>query len=327
MPLQDSKRRDSAHPPLLSVVIVSYNTRAMTLDCLRSLYDDIAGLGDAQSEVFVVDNASHDGSAEAIREAFPQVQLIASNKNLGFGAANNLAMARARGEFFLLLNSDAFPLPGAIPTLLKYLQQHPNVGAVGPKLLNGDGSLQPSCWKFPAPRRAWAEALGLAALLPAHPVFGDYFRWAHDEERHVDFVVGACVLLRRAVYEQVGGFDENFFLYAEETDWMKRMEAAGWPIAFIPWAQVTHLGGASSDSKPGVNPLFFDGQDRFVSKHFGPRGLASFRAANLLRASLRLLAFAAKGVLARGEGRKLARLKMRQAAWLARRYACPFARH
>jgi len=309
----------SAHPePLLSAIIVSFNTRDMTLDCLRSLEADTQGLA---SEVWVVDNASRDGSAEAVRQAFPQVKLIASERNLGFGAANNRALQQARGQYLLLLNSDAFPLPGAVAALLKYLQENADVGAVGPRLLNGDGSLQASCWKFPSPRRAWFEAVGLSALLPRHAAVGDYFRWAHDEERRVDFVVGAAVLLRREVYEQVGGFDESFFLYAEETDWMKRMEAAGWPIAFIPWAQVTHLGGASSQSKPGLNPLFFEGQDRFVAKHFGPRGLAVFRAANLVRALLRLLAFGARSLVARGEGKQGARLKMRQSAWLLARHA------
>ncbi len=304
--------------PLLSVVIVSFNTREMTLRCLRSLYADIEGL---ESEVWVVDNASHDGSVEAIRQAFPDVKLIASERNLGFGAANNRALEQACGRFFLLLNSDAFPLLGAIATLLKYLEERPEVGAVGPRLLNGDGSLQPSCWKFPSPPRAWAEAVGLAALLPDHPVFGDYFRWAHDSERHVDFVIGACVLLRREVYEAVGGFDESFFLYAEETDWMKRMHEAGWPIAFVPQARVTHLGGASSGSKPGLNPLFFEGQDRFIAKHFGPRGLWLFRRANFVRALLRVGAFAARSLVARGEGKSRARLKMRQAVWLVRRHA------
>ena len=313
---------ESTSALLLSVIIVSYNTRDMTLDCLRALYADLeaSGLGGERSEVWVVDNASKDGSVQAIRDAFPQVRLIESARNLGFGVANNRALEQARGQFLLLLNSDAFPLPGATSTLLKYLQLHPEVGAVGPRLLNGDGSLQPSCWKFPAPHRAWAEAIGLAALLPQHPVVGDYFRWAHDEERRVDFVVGAAVLLRREVYEAVGGFDENFFLYAEETDWMKRMAQANWPTVFVPQAQVTHLGGASGTSKPGQNPLFFDGQDRFVDKHFGARGLLSFRAANFVRALGRLLLFAGQSLVARGEGKHRARLKMRQAAWLAGRH-------
>ncbi|HWE07699.1 MAG TPA: glycosyltransferase family 2 protein, partial [Rhizomicrobium sp.] len=127
----------------VSAIVVSYNTKSLTLECLRALDDDLTG---TPAEVWVVDNASADGSAAAIRAAFPQVRLVTNPRNAGFGAANNLAMAQARGEFLLLLNSDAFVKPGAVRALIDYLRSHPRVGAVGPRLLNGDGSLQRSCW-------------------------------------------------------------------------------------------------------------------------------------------------------------------------------------
>jgi GT2 family glycosyltransferase len=292
--------------PLLSVVIVSYNTREMTLDCLRALFDGLQGL---EAEVWVVDNASKDNSVEAIRAAFPSVQIIENPRNAGFGAANNLALARARGKYLLLLNSDAFPKPGALPALARYLEEHPEVGVVGPRLLNADGSLQVSCWKFPSPLRAWFEALGLAAAFPDHPIFGDYFRWAHDSERRVDFVIGACLALRREVYEQVGGFDEDFFLYSEETDWQKRIAGAGWPIVFLPSAEVTHLGGASGTEKPGLNRHFYEGLDRYTAKHFGPRGLVSMRAAIAANCGLRMLFLLLK-MLARPKQRGLERAKL-----------------
>ena len=283
--------------PLLSIIIVSYNTRAMTLDCLRTLTEQLSG--ELQnSEIWLVDNASRDGSAQAIRDEFPAVNLIANARNLGFGAANNLALEKARGKYLLLLNSDAFPLNGALQTLCRYLQEHSEVGAVGPRLLNADGSLQASCWKFPSPSRSWFESVGLAAALPNHPTFGDYYRWAHDEERAVDFVIGACLLVRREVYEQVGGFDEDFFLYAEETDWQKRMTQAGWSIVFLPAAEVTHLGGASgqnsgSDEVARVNAYFYDGWDRFARKHHGTPGWLAMRAASASGSALRWLAFGA----------------------------------
>src|ERR1041385_8820419 len=144
----------SSIKPTISVVIVSYNTRQMTLDCLRCLYAD---LGDLPAEVFVVDNASSDGSADAIGREFPEVRLIANAANLGFGAANNLAMSKAQGAYLLLLNSDAFPKAGAIATLVNYLQDNPKVGIVGPRLVHADGSLQLSCFRFPSPLRAWLE--------------------------------------------------------------------------------------------------------------------------------------------------------------------------
>ena len=145
--------------PPLSIIIVSYNTRALTLDCLRTVTAQLHGEL-SQSEIWLVDNASRDGSAEAVAEEFPTVKLIANERNVGFGAANNQALQQARGKYLLLLNSDAFPLAGALETLCKYLQEHPQVGAVGPRLLNEDGTLQASCWKFPTPARSWFESVG-----------------------------------------------------------------------------------------------------------------------------------------------------------------------
>ncbi len=278
MPAFDSS---SSPRPLLSVVIVSFNTRDTTLKCLRELQSDLAQLSD-EAEVFVVDNASHDGSPKAIRAEFPGVHLLESGTNEGFGPANNRAFDMARGEFFLLLNSDAFVHSGAIGTLVDFLRdpQNERVGGVGPRLLNKDGTLQASCWKFPSPARAWLEALGVARVFSAHPKLGDYYRWSHDTRREVDFVIGACLLVRREVWEEVGGFDPEFFLYAEETDWQKRMLSHGWKIAFCPDALVTHLGGASgaADANKTSN-LFWQGQERFISKHFGARGWLLFRGA------------------------------------------------
>ena len=308
--------------PLLSIIIVSYNTREMTLDCLRTLTQQLQGEL-SQSEIWLVDNASRDDSVQAIRNEFPDVNLIANARNLGFGAANNLALEKAHGKYLLLLNSDAFPLPGALQTLCKYLQEHPEVGAVGPRLLNADGSLQASCWKFPSPARSWFESVGLAAALPDHPIFGDYYRWAHDEERAVDFVIGACLLLRREVYEKIGGFDEEFFLYAEETDWQKRMTQAGWPIMFVPRAHVTHLGGASGQNEAArVNAYFYDGWDRFARKHHGPRGWFSMRAASASGSAARWLAF---GALSLSPSRfKRARAQMKKQGALLKRQLSPW---
>lgn len=269
------------HNPVLSVIIVSYNTREMTLECLRVLDEDLkTSQLDKSAEIWVVDNASSDGSAQAIREVFPHVRLIDNPRNAGFGAANNLAMKQARGEFLLLLNSDAFPKPGAIGTLVEYLKNHSDVAVVGPQLLNKDGSLQRSCWKFPSPSRAWLENLGITFLLPNHPVVGDYSRWEHDRDRDVDFIIGACMLVRRTAYEKVGGFDEGFFMYSEETDWQRRMQNQGFRVVFTPTAQVTHFGGASGASeKAKINRHFFESLDRYERKHHGLSGLVSLRLA------------------------------------------------
>lgn len=278
----------------MSVVIVSFNTREVLLRCLRDLFADLSEFAPGSSEVWVVDNASDDQSAGEVKRQFPQVHVISLGENVGFGPANNRAFEQARGEFFFLLNSDAFVHRGATRSLVDFLRAHPGAGAVGPKLLNADGSLQASCWKFPSPARAWGEALGLARVLGAHPLLGDYYRWAHDEEREVDFVIGAALLVRRSVWEEVGGFDPAFFLYAEETDWQKRIHEAGWKIVFWPDALVTHLGGASGAANaPRTSSLFWQGQERYILKHFGPRGFIGFRAALLLSALARGAAFLA----------------------------------
>lgn len=305
----------SLSSPVLSVVIVSYNTRDTTLRCLRALQTELEQF-EGGSEVFVVDNDSKDGSAEAIGREFPEVQLLELETNEGFGPANNRAFARARGEFLLLLNSDAFVHEGAIGTLSRFLRAPENarMGGVGPKLLNADGSLQASCWKFPSPGRSWIEALGLARVFASHPQLGDYFRWAHDETRAVDFVIGACLLVRRAVYEEVGGFDPAFFLYAEETDWQKRMLAQGWTIAFCPEAVVTHLGGASGTADANkTSNLFWQGQERFMQKHFGARGWVLLRGALFVGALIRFLSLVAMALHPRK--RQSARARLRFFAW------------
>jgi GT2 family glycosyltransferase len=253
---------------MLSAIIVSYNTRQMTLDCLQKLHATLEGLN---SEVIVVDNASTDNSVAAIRERFPDVRLIANERNTGFGAANNQAMAVARGEYFLLLNSDAFPEPDAIRALLDFMRANPKAGVTGPRTHNADGSLQLSCFRLPSPGYAWLENLWLS---------DGYRRWPHDAVRRVDFVIGACMLVRRDVYEQVGGFDERFFMYSEETDWQRRIHDAGWEIVFVPQAHITHLGGASgAGNRPQVNWHFFDSLDAYVRKHHGIAGLVSLRGA------------------------------------------------
>ncbi len=304
--------------PLVSVVVVSYNTRAMTLDCLDALY---CSLGDMPAEVWVVDNASRDGSVEAVRDAFPQTHVLANTDNKGFGAANNQALRQACGEFLMLLNTDAFVQPDTVERLVAYLRQHPRAALVGPRLLNGDGSVQQSCYRYPSPPRAWLENLGASALLARHPRWGDYKRWPHDTAQNVDWVIGACLLLRRAAYDEVGGFDEAFFMYAEETDWQRRFRDKGWDIAFTPSATVTHLGGASGASESArVNAHFFDSLDLYTHKHHGLLGLISLRAAMTVGCGLRALVWSlvALAVPSRRTG---ARAKAKFQAWLFRRQA------
>jgi GT2 family glycosyltransferase len=273
--------------PVLSVIIVSYNTRALLLRCLATLEPELAGI---PSEVFVVDNASKDGSPAAVHAAFPKVRVLGQEQNLGFGAANNVALRESRGELILLLNSDAFVHPGALSAMRDCLARNPAVGVVGPRLVNEDGSLQRSCWRFPSPFRSWLESLWISGAFPHHPFLGDYRDWSHDTERVVEFVIGACIMVRREVYEKVGGFDESFFLYAEETDWQRRITDAGWKVMLCPGAVVTHLAGASGRVESAkVNRHFWDGFDRYHLKYHGRMGLLSVRVALLVGCFGRLI--------------------------------------
>ena len=287
----------------LSVIIVTYNTREMTLECLRVLMIALEGV---RAEIFVIDNASNDGTAGAIRLAFPQAHIIANERNVGFGAANNQAMKVAGGEFFLLLNSDAFPAKNAIAALIDFLKNNPQAGVAGPRLLNADGTLQISCHSFPTPTYAWLENLWLSR---------GYTCWPHDKELRVDFVVGACMLLRREVYEQIGGFDEEFFMYAEEADWQRRMQNERWEVVFVPNACVIHLGGASGLSeKATINRHFFDSLDTYQRKHHGIAGLISLRMAMAVGCLLRSVLWGIASL--RPKRRATALSKLRLHSWL-----------
>ena len=282
-------------PPQLSVIIVSYNTREMTLECLRVLAGELQAMA---AEVLVVDNASADGSAAAIRAAFPDVRLLVSERNAGFGAANNLAFRQARGRYWLLLNTDAFPRPGAVRALLGFLEAKPDVGVVGPRLLYADGTLQQSCFRCTTPAYAWLENLGLTKLMRRAPAFDDYRAWDHASERDVDFVIGACLLLRREVYEQIGGFDERFFMYQEEADWEKRIKEAGWRVVFTPSAEVVHLAGASGKAEPArVSGHFFESLDKYMLKHHGMSGFLLLRGAMVTGCSARAAGWGALAAL------------------------------
>ena len=299
--------------PLITVIIISYNTCAITLKCLRDLHAAMS----CPAEVIVVDNASTDGSAQAIARDFPSVHLIRNDRNAGFSSANNQAMRVARGEYFLLLNSDAFVVPGVMETLVRYLENNPSVGVVGPRLLNSDGTLQHSCHHFPSPARAWLENLWISTLLSSHPAIGSYRRWDHDRERIVDFVSGACMLVRRKTYEQVGGFDEMFFMYAEETDWQRRMRSRGWLVGFTPDAKVMHLGGASGGAT-GIRCYVFESLDRYQIKHHGIGGLLSLRLAMVVGNTMRAAIWAFVLLLA-PERRSRALAKLKCSLWLLAR--------
>jgi len=232
--------------PKVSVVVVNWNTRELLEDCLASVFQSSPGL---DMEVIVVDNASHDGSAEMVAAKYPDVMLLSNSDNVGFARANNQAFAVARGRYLLMLNSDCIVRHAAFEVLIDYMDAHPEAGACGPMLLNADGTLQPSWAAAPS---VWSEA----RYFHDRRVGGkDYSLLCPDglgkiEPFGVGWCGGACLVVRREAAEKVGVLDKGYFMYCEETDWCMRIRAAGWEVVFVPQARVVHLGGGSSRATP-----------------------------------------------------------------------------
>jgi len=228
-----------------SIIIVSFNTRVVLRECLESVLRESAGL---RVEILIVDNHSSDGSPEMVESEFPQVRLIRSDVNLGFGAANNVALEQARGKYFVLLNSDAFFEPNALKLAIKHMDETPGCGLGGGLLVGRDGAWQPSARTFHSVPGDLIVMTGLAAKFPKSKLFGDFDRtWAdRNEAASVDWVPGAFSIIRPEVIRKVGSFDPAFFLYYEEVDLCRRIKGAGYSIWYWPDVVIVHIGGESS---------------------------------------------------------------------------------
>ena len=283
----------------LSIVIVSWNTRELLRSCLTSVkseIDDPINRLQGQAEVFLVDNDSKDGSAEMVAADFDWVTLIANKDNLGFAKANNQAISICSGDLILLLNPDTEVQPGALRVLIDFLEGREKAGIVAPQLLNTDGSIQRSCRAFPTFNGMVFELMGLSKIFPEQPRFREYkmLDWNHDDEREVDQPEGACLMVKRAVIDQVGILDEGFWMLFEEVDWCYRIKQSGWQIWFTPTAKVIHHYGQSiKQVKAKMILSSHRGLYRFWKKHYrqgrwymdapayaGLMGLAYFRIAS-----------------------------------------------
>jgi N-acetylglucosaminyl-diphospho-decaprenol L-rhamnosyltransferase len=254
--------------PDISILILNWNTRDLLVKCLDSIAHTA---GNLSAEIVVVDNASSDGSRAMVRERFPNVRLIENETNVGFARGNNQAMAVSSGRYALLANSDAFVWPGAIRALVDLADSQPQAGIVGAQLVNADGSFQASYTRFPS---LWRELLILSGL--GRLMYGRWYPSHGPEEdkgpQIVDYVEGACLLVRRKAFEEVGGLDESYFMYAEEVDWCYAMRAKGWQVWYQPAAKVTHLGGGSSYNRPLEREAdLYRSRVRFFRKHYGAR--------------------------------------------------------
>jgi N-acetylglucosaminyl-diphospho-decaprenol L-rhamnosyltransferase len=271
----------------LSIVVVSWNTRDTLARCLESLFADTFC---ASAEIWVVDNASADGSAEMVRRKFPGVRLLANRENRGYAAACNQALALATGEIAVLLNADAAPQPGSLPRLTKVLRSRPDVGVVGGMLVGPEGRPRRSYGAIPRVRSFVAEMLwlekvpGLGRIVPT--VASPPRR--HERARAVGYVSGACLAFRRNLMEVIGPLDERFFLYFEETDFCLRARRdAGLHVWFEPEARVRHEGGASTrQCSEEAEVHYARSASAFIRKHHGPR--AATRLAAILRSWLAL---------------------------------------
>ena len=240
----------------LSIIIVNWNTRDLLAQCLESVISSqisVARHKGAElmtddwlltTEVFVVDNASTDGSAAMVRERFPQVRLIENSENVGFAQANNRAIRESSGRYVLLLNPDTEVHPGALASLLALMDTHPQAAAAGPRLLNPDGALQPSCHPMLTPWREFWRLLFLERI--RRRATYDVARWNLRTPRQVEVIKGACLMLRREALDQVGLLDERYFIYTEEMDLCYRLRQAGWELYWVPEAQVVHYGEGST---------------------------------------------------------------------------------
>ncbi|MDP3819362.1 MAG: glycosyltransferase family 2 protein [Methylotenera sp.] len=233
----------------ISVILVSFNTIEMTKKALDDLF---ASDGNFEKEVFVIDNASRDNSAEVLRRDYPNITLIENKQNVGFGRANNQALPLIHSKYVLLLNTDAFVKPDTIKKTMQYMEAHPKCGMVGVKLLGRDGVLQPSCRYFPTPWNIFLERTNVKKLFK-HTKLVDDMSWDHASVRSCDWVPGCYALIRKEVIDQVGLFDPRYFLYYEEVDHCFAAKRAGWDVVYFPDAPVVHIGGESAKLESAIS--------------------------------------------------------------------------
>lgn len=261
----------------VSVLIVNYNTAHL----LKPMFDALeAAKGHLVLQYILVDNASRDGSAEHIRQHYPDIPLILNAENVGFGRANNQGLPLATGRYVLLLNTDAFVAPDTLRQTVAHLDRHPNCGALGVRLIGRDGTLQPSCRYFPTPLNVFLTKVGLQRLAPGVKLVDD-LNWDHRTERSCDWVPGCYLLMPRRVIDETGLFDPIYFLYCEEVDLCRRIKSAGHDVTFLGTTEVIHLGGESAKSEgpltagSQISALQIESEMLYFRKFHGLGGLVA----------------------------------------------------
>jgi N-acetylglucosaminyl-diphospho-decaprenol L-rhamnosyltransferase len=269
----------------LSVIILSWNTRELLRQCLESLR---GGTGDLAAEVILIDNASSDGSADMVARDFPEVRLFRNAVNTGYAAGVNQGLRESRGERICLLGSDTRVLPDALPALAAFLDAHPEAGAVAPRLLNPDGSVQKGCMRFPTLTTVFWWDTPLQALWPESRELRRYQMrdWDHRGTRRVEQPPGTCLMLRRSMVERIGPMDERLWLFFNDVDWALRMHRARAPIWYVDEARIYHHLGRSTAQFPDFAPLWYQNRIAYYRKHYHVVG-AALTKIHLVYAALR----------------------------------------
>jgi GT2 family glycosyltransferase len=253
----------------LSIVIVNYNAENLLRGCLESIY---TGANGTPFDVWVVDNNSRDNSVRMIKSQFPKVKVIENRSNVGFSKANNMVISQSRSEYVLLLNPDTLVIGDAIDRVVKFMNEHPEVGISGCKVLNKNRTLQLACRRsIPTPKVAFFRLTGLSRLFPRSKVMAKYNLTYEDPEKthEVDAVSGAFLMIRKKAVEDIGLLDERFFMYGEELDWCLRAKRAGWAVMYCPSAEIIHYKGESTKYNSRKAALeFYRAMYLFHKKHF-----------------------------------------------------------
>lgn len=262
----------------LSVIIVSYNVSSFLDQVLTTLAEAIQELN---AEVYVVDNASHDDSVSIVKTKYPWVKIIENSENLGFARANNKALAKVKGRYVLFLNPDTILRKDTLTTMVKFMDEHPEAGAAGCKVINPDGSLQLACRRgLPTPVVAFYRMIGLSGLFPKSKTFGAYNLTYLDPDTlvEVDAVSGSFMMLRKKVLDMVGFLDDDFFMYGEDLDLCYRIKKAGWKIFYVPYTEIIHFKGESTKTVPTIKNIrdFYSAMHIFVEKHYNDRAKKFF---------------------------------------------------
>jgi GT2 family glycosyltransferase len=289
----------------LSIVIVSWNSLDVLESCLQSIEREVLSRADdgrLEVETIVVDNDSTDGTVAAVRERYGFVELISLDDNLGFAGGNNVGLRRARGRLAVLLNSDTVVKRDGLEACVRYLDAHPDVGVVGPQLLNSDGSKQNCIHNYPS---LVTEIVPKGLLEALWPRRFPSKRYAHESPFDVQAVIGACLVVRREVLEQVGLMPEDYFFFMEETDWCYRIRRAGWRIVHVPDAAIVHLHGVSSKKRmPAETRIeYHRSLYRFFRKHRGAGQAAAVMGLRVFKAVLYVLVDLPRALTSRGRER------------------------